>query len=229
MPLAVAALTFLLVVALIAGITWSFEGTRQVRQRLAAGPSAGLGVEGDLLRVEAGRGPDGNRAGPPSAIAWRASPNRRAIPGWPMTFSSMSAAVPSSASCWDGCGPASSSGGSGWPPSWAPLPSCSWPGSGRSACSSSRRSSPTGSTPWRAPSEPETPSAPRSSSSPKRCRIQSAANSAGYSRKRSSAWIPATRFRGWPSVLRRTTSGSSAPPSPSSAARAGTSRRSWTG
>ena len=81
MPLAVAALTFLLVVALIAGITWSFEGTRRLRQRLAAGSSAGLGVEGDLLRVEAGRGRDGgSRAGPPSAIAWRALPTRRAIP-----------------------------------------------------------------------------------------------------------------------------------------------------
>ena len=56
MPLVVAALTCRLVVALIAGITWSFERTRQVRQRLATGPSAGLGVEGDLLRVEGGRG-----------------------------------------------------------------------------------------------------------------------------------------------------------------------------
>ena len=59
MPLVVAALTFLLVVALIAGVTWSFEGTRRLRQRLVAGSSAGLGVEGDLLRVEAGRGSDG--------------------------------------------------------------------------------------------------------------------------------------------------------------------------
>jgi tight adherence protein B len=59
MPLAVAALTFLLVVALIAGITWSFEGTRRVRQRLTTGPSAGLGAEADLLRVEAGRGRGG--------------------------------------------------------------------------------------------------------------------------------------------------------------------------
>jgi tight adherence protein B len=57
MPLAVAALTFLLVVALIAGITWSFEGTRRVRQRLVTGPGAGFGVEADLLRTgAAGRG-----------------------------------------------------------------------------------------------------------------------------------------------------------------------------
>jgi tight adherence protein B len=57
MPLVVAALTFLLVVALIAGITWSFEGRRRLRQRLAAGMSAGLGSEADLLRAEgAGRG-----------------------------------------------------------------------------------------------------------------------------------------------------------------------------
>lgn len=65
MPLAVAALTFLLVVALIAGITWSFEGTRRVRQRLATGASAGFGVEADLLRAETGgrgRGGAPNRA-----------------------------------------------------------------------------------------------------------------------------------------------------------------------
>jgi tight adherence protein B len=58
MPLVVAALTFLLVVALIAGITWSFEGRRRLRQRLAAGMSAGLGSEADLLRAE-GAGPGG--------------------------------------------------------------------------------------------------------------------------------------------------------------------------
>jgi tight adherence protein B len=52
MPLVVAALTFLLVVALIGGITWSFEGGRRLRQRLAAGTSAGLGGEADLLRAE---------------------------------------------------------------------------------------------------------------------------------------------------------------------------------
>src|SRR6185503_18014784 len=61
MPLAVAALTFLLVVALIAGVTWSFEGTRRVRQRLATGPSA-AGFEGDLLRAE----PGGRKRGGPS-------------------------------------------------------------------------------------------------------------------------------------------------------------------
>ena len=55
MPLVVAALTFLLVVALIAGITWSFEGGRRLRQRLA-GASAGLGGEADLLRAQGGRG-----------------------------------------------------------------------------------------------------------------------------------------------------------------------------
>jgi tight adherence protein B len=53
MPLVVAALTFLLVVALIGGITWSFEGGRRLRQRLATGTSAGLGGEADLLRPEA--------------------------------------------------------------------------------------------------------------------------------------------------------------------------------
>jgi tight adherence protein B len=64
MPLAVAALTFLLVVALIAGITWSFEGTRRVRQRLTTGPSAGMGVEADLLRAEGGgRGGVARRTG----------------------------------------------------------------------------------------------------------------------------------------------------------------------
>jgi tight adherence protein B len=58
MPLVVAALTFLLVVALIAGITWSFEGGRRLRQRLAMGRSAGLGAEADLLRTDApGGGP----------------------------------------------------------------------------------------------------------------------------------------------------------------------------
>jgi tight adherence protein B len=41
-------------VALIAGTTWAFERTRRVRQRLATGPSAGMGVEADLLRAEAG-------------------------------------------------------------------------------------------------------------------------------------------------------------------------------
>jgi tight adherence protein B len=57
MPLVVAALTFLLVVALIAGITWSFEGGRRLRQRLAMAASAGLGGEADLLRaVQGGRG-----------------------------------------------------------------------------------------------------------------------------------------------------------------------------
>ena len=66
MPLAVAALTFLLVVALIAGITWSFEGTRRVRQRLVTGPGAGFGVAADLLLAEAtGSG----RGGVPSKIA----------------------------------------------------------------------------------------------------------------------------------------------------------------
>jgi tight adherence protein B len=59
MPLVVAALTFLLVVALIGGITWSFEGGRRLRQRLAAGSSAGSGAEADLLRVEGGRGRGG--------------------------------------------------------------------------------------------------------------------------------------------------------------------------
>ena len=59
MPLTIAALTFLLVVALIAGITWSFEGTRRLRQRLATGASAGLGFEGDLRRAE----PSGRRRG----------------------------------------------------------------------------------------------------------------------------------------------------------------------
>jgi len=67
MPLAIAALTFLLVVALIAGITWSFEGTRRLRQRLVAGPSAGWGVESDLLRVEAGRA---RRGGPRGAALY---------------------------------------------------------------------------------------------------------------------------------------------------------------
>jgi len=67
MPLAVAALTFLRVVALIAGITWSFEGTRRLRQRLVVGPSAGLGVESDLLRVEAGRA---RRGGPRGAALY---------------------------------------------------------------------------------------------------------------------------------------------------------------
>lgn len=56
MPLAVAALTFLLVVVLIGGITWAFESRRRLRQRLAAGIS-GRGGEADLLRAEgAGRG-----------------------------------------------------------------------------------------------------------------------------------------------------------------------------
>ena len=50
MPLAIAALTFLLVVVLIAGITWSFEGTRRLRQRLATGPSA-AGFEGEIGRA----------------------------------------------------------------------------------------------------------------------------------------------------------------------------------
>jgi tight adherence protein B len=56
MPLVVAVLTFLLVVALIAGVTWAQEGRRRLRRRLAGGPAAGLGVEADLLRVEPGRG-----------------------------------------------------------------------------------------------------------------------------------------------------------------------------
>lgn len=51
MPLAVAGLTFLLVVALIAGITWSLEGRRQLRQRLG-GAATGLGVDAELLRVQ---------------------------------------------------------------------------------------------------------------------------------------------------------------------------------
>jgi tight adherence protein B len=55
MPLVVAALTFFLVVALIAGVTWAFEGKRRLRQRLAGGPAAGFGAEADLLRA-AGRG-----------------------------------------------------------------------------------------------------------------------------------------------------------------------------
>lgn len=59
MPLVVAALTFLLVVALIAGITWSREGGRRLRQRLAMGASAGLGGEADLLRAQGGRGRGG--------------------------------------------------------------------------------------------------------------------------------------------------------------------------
>jgi tight adherence protein B len=64
MPLAVAVLTFLLVVALIAGVTWAFEGKRRVRQRLASGPAAGLGGEADLLRVDPARG---RRGGPRQA------------------------------------------------------------------------------------------------------------------------------------------------------------------
>lgn len=66
MPLVVAALTFLLVVALIAGITWSFEGGRRLRQRLATGPSAGLGAEADLLRFDA---PGRARRGSPKQTA----------------------------------------------------------------------------------------------------------------------------------------------------------------
>jgi tight adherence protein B len=54
MPLLVAALTFLLVIALIAGVTWAFEGRRRLRQRLTGGPAAGFGAEADLLRAEAG-------------------------------------------------------------------------------------------------------------------------------------------------------------------------------
>jgi tight adherence protein B len=55
MPLVVAALTFLLVVTLIGGVIWAFEGKRRLRQRLADGPAAGFGVEAGLLRAEAGR------------------------------------------------------------------------------------------------------------------------------------------------------------------------------
>lgn len=55
MPLVIAALTFLLVVGLIAGVTWAFEGRRRLRQRLAGGPAGGFGGESDLLRAEAGR------------------------------------------------------------------------------------------------------------------------------------------------------------------------------
>jgi tight adherence protein B len=54
MPLVVAALTFLLVVALIAGVTWAFEGKRRLRKRLA-GLAAGFGGDSDLLRAEVGR------------------------------------------------------------------------------------------------------------------------------------------------------------------------------
>ena len=53
MPLLVAALTFLLVLALIAGVTWSFEGKRRLRERLAGGMAAGAGVDPDLLRAQA--------------------------------------------------------------------------------------------------------------------------------------------------------------------------------
>ena len=52
MPLLVAALTFLLVLALIAGVTWSFEGKRRLRERLAGGMAAGAGVDPDLLRAQ---------------------------------------------------------------------------------------------------------------------------------------------------------------------------------
>src|SRR5258705_13094857 len=79
MPLAVAALTFLLVVALIAGITWSFEGTRRVRQRLVTGPGAGFGVAADLLLTQA---TGGGRGGVPSKIARPARlPGQAGYPG----------------------------------------------------------------------------------------------------------------------------------------------------
>ena len=53
MPLVVAALTFILVLALIAGVTWSFEGKRRLRARLANGATVGAGVDPDLLRAQA--------------------------------------------------------------------------------------------------------------------------------------------------------------------------------
>jgi tight adherence protein B len=53
MPLVVAALTFLLVLALIAVVTWSFEGKRRLRERLADGAIVGAGVDPDLLRAQA--------------------------------------------------------------------------------------------------------------------------------------------------------------------------------
>jgi len=53
MPLVVAALTFILVLALIAGVTWSFEGKRRLRARPANGGTVGAGVDPDLLRAQA--------------------------------------------------------------------------------------------------------------------------------------------------------------------------------
>ena len=123
MPLAIAALIFLLVVALIVGITWSLRGHPSSPPASRGGVVRGLGVEGDLLRVEAGRGArSGNRAGPPSAIGWRALPTRRAIPELAGTHRPLSsAAVRSSVLAGMDADGRAHLGDRGWPPSWAPL------------------------------------------------------------------------------------------------------------
>ena len=61
MPLVVAGLTFVLVVLLIAGVTWAFEGRRRLRHRLAGGPATGFAGDAELLRVEVGRAGGGTR------------------------------------------------------------------------------------------------------------------------------------------------------------------------
>ena len=185
MPLAVAALTSSSWWPSSRASPGPSKASGGVRQRLAAGQSAGLGVEADLLRAEAGSvGAAECRA--EAAIYDRLArlAEQAGYPGRANDFSSMSAAVPSSASCSDGCGPASSSGGSVRPPPWAPLPLLFLAWKRQQRMQQFEAQFPDGLDAMaRAIRAGNALEHRRPARRPRRCRIPSAASSAGYSRK----------------------------------------------